>query len=172
MVMEYRATPSFNGWRYVSKKVVADITFTPCSDGMSEFIYKDSVIVMVGDRKYEGCGGGILPPDSMENSGWRVISINGIELPHEREAMLEFAQGRMSGSIGCNRLGAEYGYKDKKLSFGPMISTKMGCPDPIAAQELAFGNLLGGAFSTKFPGDGSMVLTAKDGAEIMLRQIV
>jgi heat shock protein HslJ len=168
----YTARPSFNGWRYVANEMTVDVTFAECSDGMSEYSYKDSVIVMVGDRKYEGCGGGILPPDDMEKTSWRVVSINGAEVAREREAVVSFENGRMSGSIGCNRLGAEYGYKDKKLSFGPMMSTKMGCPDPIGAQEYAFGAVLGEVASTEFPGDATMVLTGKDGVKVVLQQLM
>jgi heat shock protein HslJ len=168
----FDARPSFNGWRYVSKEITADVTFTPCSDGMSDWTYKDTVTVMVGDQEYKGCGGGITAPESMDGIGWRVVSINSAKIPVEREAMINFDANRMSGTVGCNRLGTEYSYKDKKLSFGPVMSTKMACPDPIGAQEYAFISLLGSAFSTEFPGDGSMVLTGKDGAKVVLEQII
>jgi heat shock protein HslJ len=169
-VMEYRATPSFNGWRYVSKSITTDVTFSKCSDGMSDWTYKDTVTVMVGKNEFKGCGGGIVSPESLEETAWRISSINGAAIPAEREANLDFNDGRMNGTVGCNRLGASYEYLGKKLSVGPVMSTKMACPDPIGAQEFALVTLLGGAFSTEFPGDGTMVLTAKNGAKVVLKQ--
>lgn len=168
----FTTQPKKNGWRYIAKELTADIRFEECSDGMSEFTYKDSVTVMVGSQKYEGCGGGILPPDVMERTSWRVTSINGAEIAREREALFEFSDGRISGTIGCNRMGADYTYNNKKLSFGPMMSTKIGCPDPIATQEYAFAAVLGALASTEFPGDASMVLTGKDGVKIVLQQMM
>jgi heat shock protein HslJ len=168
----YTARPSINGWRYVAKELTADVTFEECSDGMSEFTYKDSVTVMVGERTYKGCGGGRLPPDDFEGTSWRVNKINGADVGLERQAFFEFAKGRFSGTIGCNRMSGSFSYKDKKLTFGPMMSTRMGCPDPIGAQEMAFAAVLGSIASMAFPGDGSVVLTGKDGATVVMDQMM
>jgi heat shock protein HslJ len=58
----YEARPSLNGWGYFSKRIAAEVTFVPCSDGMSDNTYKDTVTVIVDGIKYEGCGGGIVAP--------------------------------------------------------------------------------------------------------------
>ncbi len=169
-VMEYRATPISNGWRYVSKTVTADVEFTECSDGMSEFTYKDTVTVKAGGRTFQGCGGGIVPPETLEQTQWRILSINGEIIEPERDAKLSFDGKRMSGSIGCNRLGAEYSFKEKTLLVGPVMSTRMACPDPLGAQEYAVVTLLGALQSTDFPGDGTMVLKDKAGGILVLEQ--
>jgi heat shock protein HslJ len=168
----YTARPSFNGWRYVSKEITADVTFEECSDGMSDFTYKDTVIVMVGDRKYEGCGGGVVVPKSLEGTRWRFVSIDGARLASERDAGLLFEKGRLSGGVGCNLMGADYSFGNQKLSVGPVMSTKMGCPDAVNAQEQAFAGVLATLASTEFPGDGSMVLTGSDGAKVVLEQVI
>jgi heat shock protein HslJ len=59
-VSSYEARPSFNGWRYVSRRITADVTFTRCSDGMSDNVYKDTVTVMVDGTEYKVCGGGVV----------------------------------------------------------------------------------------------------------------
>lgn len=61
-VPRYEARPSFNGWRYVSNRLTADVTFVQCSDGMSDNVYKDSVTVIFDGKTYNGCGGGIAAP--------------------------------------------------------------------------------------------------------------
>jgi heat shock protein HslJ len=166
----YQARPSINGWRYVSKEITADVTFVECNDGMSDWFYKDRVVVMVGRQEYKGCGGDIVAPESLEETNWRIASINGIPIPAERKAELDFNDGRMSGTVGCNRLGASYEFLGKKLTVGPVMSTKLACPDPVGTQEYALVNLLGDAFSTEFPGDGTMVLTGKEGAKVVLKR--
>jgi heat shock protein HslJ len=166
------ARSTINGWRYSSDAIYADVTSSPCSDGMSDWIYKNRVTVMVGEIEYSGCGGGIMPPDSLENTDWRVSSINGSNIAVEPAAMLHFKGGRLSGSLGCNQLGASYDYENRQLSVGPIMSTKMACPHRIALQETSFVRILSGQFSTMFADDGSMALTAADNEKIILKRSI
>ncbi len=164
--------PSFNGWRHITETITADVTFAPCSDGMSDRTYKDTVTVMVGKETYKGCGGGVLLPTTLEQTHWRIESINGTRIAPERNASLSFTDGQMSATIGCNRLGASYTYKGKSLSFGPVISTKMGCPAPMAHQEFTLANLLSAMKSTEFLSDGSIILTGQGGSSVVLEQSI
>jgi uncharacterized membrane protein len=46
------------GRTYWTKRIsVAIISNQPCSDGMSEYVYRDDVTVTVDGKKYIGCGG-------------------------------------------------------------------------------------------------------------------
>ena len=164
--------PSINGWRHISKNITADVTFAPCSDGMSDRTYKDTVTVMVGKENYKGCGGGVLPPASLERTVWRIASINGAEIPASQGALVSFGDGRMSGTVGCNRLGSDYNYSGGKLGFGPVMSTRMGCQEPLASQEYAFVSILGSTPATIFTNNGMIVLTGKDGATVTLEQSI
>lgn len=171
-VMEYRATSTLNGWRYVSKSITADVTFTPCSDGMSDRAYKDTVTVMRGKETFKGCGGGILPPASLDRTVWRIASINGAEIPASQGALVSFGDGRMSGTVGCNRLGSDYTYAAGKLGFGPVMSTRMACQEPLTSQEFAFVSLLGTSPATSFTNNGALVLSGKGGATVTLEQSI
>jgi heat shock protein HslJ len=164
--------PSFNGWRHVSKTITADVTFTPCSDGMSDRTYKDTVTVMVGKRTYKGCGGGVLPPTSMERTVWRIVSINGTEILASQGALVSFGDGRMSGTVGCNRLGSDYTYAAGKLGFGPVMSTRMACQEPMTSQEFAFVSLLSASPATSFTNNGALVLAGKNGSVVILEQSI
>ena len=163
---------SFNGWRQVSKTVTAAVTYTPCSDGMSDRTYKDTVTVIVGKQTYKGCGGGILPPALLARTIWRIVSINGAKIPASQSALVSFNDGRMSGTVGCNRLGSDYTYADGKLGFGPVMSTRMGCQEPFASQESAFILLLGASPATSFNDNGAMVLTGKGSSTATLEQSI
>ena len=46
------------GRTYWTKRIsVAIISNQPCSDGMSDYVYRDDVTVTVDGRKFLGCGG-------------------------------------------------------------------------------------------------------------------
>lgn len=169
-VTRYDARPSFNGWRYTSSKITADVTFAECSDGMSDFTYKDTVTVMVSGQEHKGCGGGIVPPKGLDGTDWLLLSVAGEDIPSERQAMFAFAEGRMSGSLGCNRLGAAYKFANQQLSFGPLMLTRMACADPTGRQESAFTEIIASLVSTSFTPDGWMVLEGRDGRRIVLKR--
>lgn len=50
---------------------------------------------------------------------------------------LDFADGRVSISNACNRIGGSYTLGATELAFGQMMSTQMACPEPLMAMEQA-----------------------------------
>ncbi len=68
-----------------------------------------------------------------------VVAIDGDEVQGDRVPEIVFgADGRVSGSSGCNRFNGSVTVDGKALSFGPLASTRMACPGPLDAQERAF----------------------------------
>lgn len=53
----------------------------------------------------------------------------------EAPLQLDFADGRVSVSNACNRMGADFTLAADELTLGPMISTQMACADPLMAME-------------------------------------
>ncbi|MGY4395984.1 putative membrane protein [Sphingomonas sp. UYAg733] len=51
------ARPSFNGLRYVTRRITVDVTRVRCGDGMSDRVFPDKVTVKVGRKTVSGCGG-------------------------------------------------------------------------------------------------------------------
>lgn len=51
--------PTLNGYRYEAPRLTVDVTHTRCSDGMSDRIYADTVLVIVDGEGLRGCGGTI-----------------------------------------------------------------------------------------------------------------
>jgi heat shock protein HslJ len=167
---EFNAQSIAGGVRYISSTMTAEIRAGQCNDGMADRIYTDKVTVTMGDTIYNGCGGDIQPPKMLTATAWRIVSINGALIPADQGALISFDADRMSGSVGCNRLGASYHFENGTLSFGPMMSTRMACPDPIAAQEYGFVTMLGKLKSTAFAITGEMILTGEDGYNVVLEQ--
>lgn len=65
--------------------------------------------------------------EKLDGSQWRLISLNGKELPANIEITLEFKDGRIGGKGACNGYGADYTQKGSKLEIGPAVSTMMYC---------------------------------------------
>lgn len=74
-----------------------------------------------------------LPPMAITDRDWALSTLgeranpmgNGDRPPTLR---LESATGRASGFAGCNRFSGTYTLSGDTLSFGPLASTKMACP--------------------------------------------
>lgn len=82
-------------------------------------------------------------------------------------AALRFENGRLSGSVGCNRLVGGYEIDGDRLRFERTASTMMACPEPLMVQEqaavVAFERAAGFAVSAD-----NLTITAADG-ETLLR---
>jgi heat shock protein HslJ len=167
----FEARPSFNGQRYLAKNMTVDVTFAPCSDGMSDNTYKDTVTVMIGNTQYKGCGGGVLPPASLDGTGWTIGTIGGVSASDSVKTEVRFADGKISGTAGCNRFSGPYTVEANVLNVGPIAATKMMCPEPQMAQESRFLSLLGsGKLTKQFSVSGDLMLTNELGQYVRLRR--
>ncbi len=78
------AKPSMNGRTYVTDRLSVVIKQAPCSDGMSDRRFADTVRIVADGRTLHGCGGKILPPDALAGSGWTFVSIGGVPVAGDR----------------------------------------------------------------------------------------
>lgn len=169
----FEARPSFNGWRYLAKTMTVDVTFAPCSDGMSENTYKDTVTIIFGDTQYKGCGGGVLPPVSLNDTSWTIRALGGVATAERIETEVRFADGRISGTAGCNRFSGSYAVEGNVLSIGAIAATEMMCPEPQMAQESKFLSLLGsGKLTKRFSVSGDLILTSEAGDTALLKRAI
>lgn len=58
---------------------------------------------------------------------------------------LDFADGRVSVSNACNRMGGDYTLEAGEIRFAPMVSTEMACAEPLMAMEREAHARLAGA---------------------------
>ena len=68
----------------------------------------------------------------LQSTYWKAVEIAGKPIPAQpgtRDAHLVFqAEGRMSGSDGCNRIAGSYEVKEDRIAFGQTLGTQMACP--------------------------------------------
>jgi heat shock protein HslJ len=87
------------------------------------------------------CAGGPLPgektrnidPQMVFNRTWQWVStitpVEKIVVPDpERYTILLTYDGKAKVRFDCNRGGGDYKISKGKLSFGPLLSTRMACP--------------------------------------------
>ncbi|WP_172330835.1 META domain-containing protein [Mangrovicoccus sp. HB161399] len=95
---------------------------------------------------------------------FRLAEMDGA--PYEGSATLIFPEdGRVAGKGPCNNFmgRAEWG-EDGAVSFGPLASTMMACPDLDAEKELL--KALGAVSKIEMQEDG-FLLTTDDGATLL-----
>lgn len=77
---------------------------------------------------------------------WRAESIRRRGVIGNVPAVIDIgADGKVTGSGGCNRISGAATVSEARISFSPMISTKMACAPAILDQESEFLSALGDA---------------------------
>lgn len=144
-----------------------------CSDGMSDFEYPDTVRVrFAGNRRgraLEGCGGGILPPATLADTGWAIVDIDGTQVGGETYELQFDGAGRLSGRAGCNRFSGPYAQRGRTLTPGAIVSTRMACPGERMTHEQKVLRLLRGPVDIVYRGGTGMTLRGtRDGTDIYI----
>jgi heat shock protein HslJ len=103
---------------------------------------------------------------------WRIdsylIDESTITAPVEGSApAVSFLEGsEVSGTTGCNSFDGTYRIVGSTLVVGPLSTTKMGCPDDLAAQETAILAALDAASAYSVRGD-TATLRDRDGQMVL-----
>lgn len=86
----------------------------------------------------------------------------------DQQLQLDFSQGRLSVSGGCNRIGGDYAQEGGALRVGTLVQTQMACPQPLMDQDTAIAGLLEGelALATEDSDPPRLELTAADGSRL------
>jgi heat shock protein HslJ len=79
-------------------------------------------------------------PALLENQEWTLTSLLGQEPLPGTDASVQFEDGTVTGTTGCNSFGGEFMLSDNSLTFNNLYQTEMACTEPagIMQQETAF----------------------------------
>ena len=127
----FRASPG----RYAGTRLKLTISPGPCSDGMSDLVYRHTVRLVADGRPVTGCGGGTIAPDRLAGTSWTVTAINGRATPRGAGYFINFADREISAQFGCNRISGQWRLNGDHLSTRDLMQTEMGCPDPAMTFE-------------------------------------
>ena len=94
-------------------------------------------------------------PTNLEGTAWLLNGNDAVSL--------QFEQGRVSGSDGCNRFNGPYASRGTSLQIGsPLAATKMACSPPVMEQAARFNQALAGTRSFRLDGGQLRLLGADD----------
>ena len=92
-------------------------------------------------------------PSKLEGTAWVLAGNIAISL--------QFEQGRVNGSDGCNRFNGPYLSRGTSLTIGPSrAATRMACPPPVMQQAAQFNQALSGTRYFRLDGANLRLLGA------------
>lgn len=102
-----------------------------CENTMSGREFPYTVTVLKDDMEYKGCG--MYLRDSRLNGSWNLVELQGKTINpkdfdrNQPALLISLADGKVSGSAGCNRLNGTLEPIGDRINFGPIAATKMAC---------------------------------------------
>lgn len=151
-----------NGHRYVTRQIVVRVVRRECEDESAR-VYADTVTVQVQGRRFEGCGGEPVESDTLAETYWPILDIDGA-IVSGGEYVIEFGLDRLSGRAGCNRFSGPFRQEGDRLTVGPLAVTRMACPPPRMAHERRVLEILRAGVTIARQGGNAMVLRGANGA--------
>lgn len=156
---------------YRSGKLKVTISPGPCSDGMSDLTYRQTVQVTADGRTVSGCGGGTIATTGLAGTSWSVVSLNGRMPSGGGDYYVRFSDKAISARFGCNAMGGQYRLNGDHLAVADLSSTLMGCPEPAATFERDAGLLLRSSIRVERIGGERMRLVGEAGTLELKRAI-
>lgn len=108
---------------------------------------------------------------SLSGTSWKLVSYGPTEdqIPAAEgiDTQIDFStDGKVSGTMGCNRFSGSYEQKEAQLTFGPLMATKMACPDlPMTQESVAFGVMVD---TVKYELSGSQLIIFNEDATLKI----
>lgn len=102
-------------------------------------------------------------PAALEGTVWTITGVIESEAVSSvlGDATIVFADGEVRFASGCNTGFGPAEVSGATIEVGPVASTKMGCPDDLAALEMAITRVLDGTVTAEIDG-ATLTLTNGD----------
>ena len=88
-----------------------------------------------------------------------------------KPVQLDFAEGILAIRASCNYLRGAYTLSGSSLSVGQMMSTMIGCPPELHAQDKAIGDRLDNPLTVRRLDSDALVLVADDGSVLTFKAV-
>ena len=125
--------------------------------------------ILIAILLLSACGGGSFS-DPLNNTSWKLTSINETPPLANTSMTVEFSEGKIGGSSGCNSYGGVYEASGDKLATDSINMTLMACMDAgVMEQESAFLGILQNAQTFKIT-DGQLLILSTDGKSLRFSQ--
>ncbi len=85
----------------------------------------------------------VTQPIPLNDTSWVMVTLNSQSVISERPVTLNFENGKINGTDGCNRYGTSYTVNGARFAASKdMVTTTMACPEPIMQQAAAYTTAL------------------------------
>ena len=159
-----------NGYRYRTPRMVVDIVRVDCNDGMTDRTFEHEVTVRLDGRRFEGCGGAILPPETLAGTGWGFEAIAGtritgdlwsISFAPERRLSEEddFRPGTYALFTPCGESRGPYSRSGAVLRLGPPRTVPQACTERDRSVDARLSRILSVPGRIAFRPDGTFVMS-------------
>jgi heat shock protein HslJ len=156
---------------YKSGKLLVKISPGPCSGGMSDNTYRQTVQVTADGRTVSGCGGGTIVSNALAGTNWAVVAVNGKATPIQADYYVQFTDKALGAKFGCNSMSGDYKINGDHLTVGNLIATQMACPDPSMSFERDAGVILRGNIRVEKVGGDRLRLVNEAGSIELKRSV-
>jgi putative lipoprotein len=110
---------------------------------------------------------GTTTPARLTGGDWVVQSIGGQSVGRDRSTRIAIAaDGRVTGSGGCNRLMGRTDINGQSITFSAIATTRMACAPPVMQQERKLLDALAATRSYRIA-DAMLTLHDTSGAELV-----
>jgi heat shock protein HslJ len=118
-----------------------------------------------------GAGVGSAQSNPLTGKTWVLTALRGkAPLRDTKPTSVFTPAGDVSGSAGCNHYGGRFVVSGGTIEISSLVSTLMGCPPKIAAQEAAFLKALGSARTYRVSG-GKLVIAGAGGRALLTYRV-
>ena len=115
------------------------------------------------------CGGSSIT-NPLNGTIWNLAAINDTLALVNTSVTVEFTDGKIGGSSGCNSYGGVYKVSGKKITTDSIAMTLMACMDPgVMEQESAFLENLQNAQTFELT-EGQLLIFSSDGKSLRFSQ--
>ena len=80
-------------------------------------------------------GEAVSGPSTLEGPLWSLMLLNGSQPLDGAPIYIQFEDGKLSGSAGCNTYTGDYQSDDKNLAVKSVIATRKACNEPAGVME-------------------------------------
>lgn len=117
-------------------------TYLTLMSGVSSYHIDDDTLVLLNHEQQPILKYRVQQPAELERTFWQAVAINnglgGVVSSASTELTdAQFLDGKLTGNAGCNQYSAGYTLEENKITIGPVMTTRMHCPEPtdIMQQE-------------------------------------
>ncbi|RJQ42383.1 MAG: META domain-containing protein [Anaerolineaceae bacterium] len=129
-----------------------------------------STVVFLITILLSACGQ-ISAKDPLNKTAWSLSAIDETPSMKGTKVTVDFSDGQISGSAGCNSYGGSYKIKGEKITISSLVMTMMACQDTgVMEQEQTFIQYLQDAQTFKVNGEQLQIFSSDDKVLVFIPQ--